>query len=170
MTPLPTRENNNTVRSSLVPPKLNQVNNWLNWFQPADWQTAVGPDGAVISPDLTNLGAPMMMIRRWGSPVDLSGWQSYIPDGEVEPNGHVSVVMGGRHWNGVFILCPEYTCRAFFAATTEEAETVSYSLLVYVPSSIDLSSTADPQKTLYDLWDIEAGKLNATLHSLNISE
>ncbi|MCP4427712.1 MAG: hypothetical protein GY803_24775 [Chloroflexi bacterium] len=168
MTPMPTREVETVAPVTVSEPRLNQVNAWLNWFPPAGWETAVGPDGVITSPALDNPGVSSMMIRQWAESVDLSGWQSYFPNGKVDTNGHASIVMAGYDWDGVFLTCPDYSCRAFFAVT--DTDGLSYSLLVYVPSNIDLTSTADPKESLYSLWDAEAVKLNATLQTLNIDQ
>ena len=168
MTPLPTRaETAALAPAGSQPAEVAQVNEWLAWFPPAGWQTAVGPDGALVSPDLNNPGAPLLVIRRWGNPVDLSGWQAYVPAGQIERNGHASLLIAGRTWDGVFVTCPDYACRAFFAVSKSGSPT--FSLLVYVPAAVDLTSSASPRESLYSLWDSEAVKLNATLQTLNIN-
>lgn len=144
------------------------VNKWVHWYPPDGWETAVGPDGVFISPDLNNPSTPFALLRQWASPVDINGWQNYLPMGTAEPNGHVQLLLAGRTWDSVFILCPEYACRAMFAVTTNG--NVHLSLLVFVPLSVDITSTADPRITLYGTWDEEAAKLNATLQTLNIIE
>lgn len=141
-------------------PEVDRLNNWLNIVPPAGWQRWEGIDGVTVSQheDMNSF----LIIRRWNNPLTIQDWIAYLPDGIAERDSYVTVRIGERDWDGVFVSSAEETWRAFFAVT---GNVPSYSIMVYVPAGFDLAGG-----DLATHWYRAAGDYNALLYTISIAD
>jgi len=144
-----------------------EINDWLQWFPPSGWEEVAGTNSIYISPQPFSNGSPFMMVARWRSPVPIDGWANYLPNAVPEINGRVTLTIDNIEWDGVFVICPDFSCRAFFAATRSGSN--HYTILVYLPvTNILISDNSDESGELYQLWDEYAVELNRTLQTMRL--
>lgn len=140
-------------------PEVDRINTWLRASPSPEWTVLEGIDGILITRDPAIQGT-FLSIRRWSSPLTIQDWVAYFPEGVAERNSNVSIQVGGREWDGVFVSAADGQWRAFFAIS---GTVPAYSLLVYVPIGLDINDA-----TRLAVWDTEATPLNEILFTVAI--